>query len=173
MRGVGELESKFRVSVLRFASFILLAHLLSGCSWITNFVITNKTTSVLKVTYQFSRMRTETGSCFDENWRRVPRVIPISGLRERGAKWRKLNPTEYSCDVKELTVKFQLEPNMAVSVGGEVNYLDLREGLADTRHLGIESLALRGESGSITYEGVQVIRGFRRVDQDLYILEYE
>ena len=118
-------------------------------------------------------MRTEISSCFDENWRQVPVVAPISSLRERGAKWRKLNPTEYSCDVKELTVKFPLEPNMAVSVGAEVNYFSSREGIADSRHLGIESLALRGESGSITYEGVQVIRGFRRVDGDLYVLEYE
>ena len=106
-------------------------------------------------------MRTETGGCFDEHWRPVPSVAPISGLQNQGAEWRQLSQNEYSCDVKELRVRFPLKPSMAVSVGAEVNYFEHSVGYS--HHLGIDSLRLSGNSGSIAYEGLQVIRGFRKV----------
>ncbi len=170
LREMGDLASNLRVPVLRATIFVLLAYLLSGCSWVTSFVITNKTSSVLEVNYQFGRMRTGTSGCFDD-WRPVPSVGPISDLQNQRAEWRQLNRDEYSCDVKKLRVRFPLKPNMAVSVGAEVNYFE--HSLGYSNHLGIDSLRLSGNSGSIAYEGLQVIRGFRKVDQTLYVLGYE
>ncbi|MBW4695902.1 MAG: hypothetical protein KME27_29665 [Lyngbya sp. HA4199-MV5] len=172
LREISNFVSKLRVPVLRMASFMFLAYLLFGCSWVTSFVIANQTNSVLDVTYQFRGMATETGSCFDENWRTVPDVFPISDLRKQTPKVQQLSRSEYSCNVKELRVKFPLKPKMAVKVGTEVNYLGHEDSIAYSGHLGIESLKLSGSSDSITYEGLQVIRGFREVDQTLYVLEY-
>jgi hypothetical protein len=174
LRETNELASKLRAPALRAACFILLVNLLSGCSWITGFFIANQTSNVLEITYQFRKMRNETGSCFDEHFRPIPSIVPIADLRKQGTEWRKLNQNEYSCDINELRVRFLLEPNMAVGVGYEVNYLG--HGIDHSGinyHLGIESLMLRGDSGSIVYEGPQVIRGFRKVDRTRYILEYE
>lgn len=173
LREINESASRLRASALRCACFILLTNLLSGCSWITVFVITNQTDKVLEITYQFRKMSNETGSCFDEYFRPAPRLIPISDLRKQGTEWRDLNQNESSCDVKALRVRFPLKPSMAVSIGSAVNYLGHGDNLAYSQHLGIESLMLRGGSGSVMYEGVQVIRGFRKVDETLYVLEYE
>jgi hypothetical protein len=172
-REINQLLSKFRTTTLKVVCFALLATFLSGCSWSTNFVIANKMNNVLEVTYQFRKMSVESGTCFQENhgFRRVPSVKPISDLRKYEVEWQELKQGEYKCEPKELKIKFLLQPNMAVNIGSESNYTGYRSG-SEYIALGIESLTLRG-SGSIIYEGSQVARGFRKIEDVLYVLEYE
>jgi uncharacterized protein YceK len=166
------LARKLRILFLRIASFIFIAFLLSGCSSITSFFIVNQSNSALEVSYQFSKVAILPDKCFDENLRPIPIVIPISALRKQDGQGQKLSQSEYSCNLKDLSVKFLVKPKMAVSIGTEVNYY-VGNSFAYSHHLGIDSLKLSDNSGSITYEGSQVIKGFKKTDSTLYLVEYE
>ena len=121
--------------------------------------------------------------CFETSDRGAPYVIHNienpSKLRPSSSDWRELNSDEYSCNVDERVVNFQLEPQMAVRIHGEVNYLGHEresEGalaLGRVHGLGIAPLILQGGQGSIVYEGDQVIKAFEKRSNMIYILEYK
>jgi hypothetical protein len=157
--------SKLPVPAVKIIPFVFLANLLSGCSYETEFVITNKTNNVLKVAYQFRKESTKSGNCFDDYSKPVPSIKSISEMWKQELKWRKLDKNQYRCDDKELRVEFLLQPNMAVNIDSMRNFR--------VQDINIQSLTLQGNGGSIIYQGDRVIRGFRKVKDTLHVLEYE
>jgi hypothetical protein len=144
-------------------------------------VIVNKSDRMLDVIYQFRRINTATVRCVGnfagdipvDYAGDVPIVIPIADLQKQPSQRQQIDQNDLDCDVKELRVKFPLKPKMAVVIAREGNYYVNKDSYDYKRHLGINYLKLNGDSGSIFYEGIQVIRGFKEVNQDLYVLEYE
>jgi hypothetical protein len=101
----------------------------------------------------------------NERSRAVPSIKPVAEMRRKGISWQELKSNEYSCDVKNLEVKFSLQPNMAVNLENMSNF--------DSADVEIQSLRLKGVSGRVAYDGDQVFKGFRKIDETFHLIEYK
>jgi hypothetical protein len=110
-----------------FAALITI--FLAGCSWTTDFAISNTTGSDLHASYR-------TRTCPEGNFITIPVLQRNSELKDEQKRWNDLTLAEYSCDEKEGVVKTVIPSGMALRVARIArshlkNVLGLRYGVAN------------------------------------------
>jgi len=147
------------------ASLGLLSTLISGCSWITDFVISNTSSADLFISYKVSGK-----SCPEDNFTPVPARKTNTELKNRDGEWKKLSPNEYSCDANTMVVKTTLPPNTALRVARIATYIGPEHyGNEDFKVLRLE---LNGTEGEIHLNGLKVLKAFKPESETLYVLSY-
>lgn len=141
----------------------LIAMALAGCSWITDFAISNTTGSDLLVSY---RART----CPDGNDVVIPARKTNSELRDSEQPWNVLAPAEYSCDSTRGVVETVLPPGMALRVAGKGTYLGPDN--YGNEDFDVLRLELKGVEGEVNLQGLKALKAFERKSKVLYVLAY-
>lgn len=139
--------------------------LIPGCSWITNFVISNTSSADLLIAYTVQGR-----VCPDNNLIVVPARKANADLKKDSVEWKELTANSYSCDADTLVVKTTLPSMTALRVAqigtyiGQANY-----GNEDFQ---IRRLELKGSEGEIDLKGLKVLTAFKRENKALYVLIY-
>ena len=134
----------------------------SSCSWMTNFVIVNKSDGVLEIEYKYRESSREI---------KPPQKKSAQDLKKYDARWESFPSDRLKINQVSKTVQVRLEPNETLLVESETNYTG-----HDSNSGGlfpIESLSLSGKRGSAKYEGRQVLTQFREESETLYTIIYE
>ncbi len=148
---------------------ICLAGFALGCSWITDFAVSNRSESPIRITYSYSGTSSE---CPFERWERpaITSTAPMGWWRPR-AEWTELSHDAYHLDPEGCSVSTSLQPGTAVRVAEGLNYTGHRSGrwgiLADLR------LTIASPSGEITLQGLELVRSFSKRSDVLYEYRYE
>lgn len=134
----------------------------SACSWVTQFVIVNKSGEPIEIRLKYAPLSGE-------------RNLRKTTLDEKGKiineNWQNLAREDFQDNKIEETVSFKLPPNEAVAVAVEVNYTGHGSGNAD--FFKIKELEIKGSRGAIHLEDKQVLFQFKEEDETLYTLVYQ
>lgn len=151
--------------LIRVLLVILASTLVAGCSWITDFVILNTSSGELTVTYTVNGK-----SCPDDNIIIIPATKTISDLKKERGVWRKLSPSEYSCNPSTLAVTTTLPSQTALRIAGKGTYT----GSENYRNedFDVLRLELHGVEGTIRLNGLKVLKSFKRESDVLYVFSY-
>ena len=147
-----------------FSIVLLMATCLlcSSCSWVTRFVIVNKSSDILEIRYI---------------------LVPLSGveklqkttLDDKGKlktdAWLVVAPEQYEYDRETETVTLRLAPNEALEIASETTYTGHHS--TDNNFFKIKTLNLSGTRGAARYEGRQALTQFREESESLYTIIYE
>jgi len=134
----------------------------ASCSWITKFVVVNKSNDVLEVRYT---------------------LVPLSGggklqkttLDDKGKlkneSWSEVSPEHYEYNRETETVTLRLGANEAVEIASEMTYTGHHS--TNDNFFKIKTLSLSGTRGAARYEGRQALTQFREESESLYTIVYE
>ena len=147
---------------LAIASAAVLS--VSGCSWITTFVVANKSDSPVTVEYRLSSAGTNMPACPDDNFVPRPRVIPIANVANIDESTTVI---EYSCNPAQRAVKLTLSPRHAVSIFRSGTYTG-----HSSAGEAVVALSITGATGSVSYAGDQLTKDFKKNSDTLYVLSY-
>jgi len=150
----------------RIFSVILLAAaclFCSSCSWVTKFVVVNKSSDVLEVRYTLAPL---SGG---------GKTLQKTTLDDKGElkneAWSEMPLEQYEYNQETETVTLRLAANEAVEVASEVTYTGHHS--ADNNFFKIKTLSLSGTRGAARYEGRQALTQFREESESLYTIVYE
>jgi len=151
--------------LIRSACLVLLSALISGCSWITDFVISNTTSADLFISYKVSGK-----SCPEDNFTPVPAQKTNTEFKNQEGEWKKLTTNDYSCDANTMVVKTTLPPNMALRVARIATYIG-PESYGNENFM-VLRLELRGAEGEMHLNGQKVLKAFKPENKALYVFSY-
>ena len=96
-------------------------------------------------------------------------------LNEKGeipdGSWEKISSEEYTDNKPAEIVNLTLAPNTALTIGEELNYTGHESGKADD--FKVNGLEISGASGTVNFEGRQVLLQFEKQSDSLYTLVYK
>jgi hypothetical protein len=153
-------SDKERDEIMRYVLtvlLLLLALLLTACSFGTSFFVINESGQPIEITYRIGETNIEplvvTGK---------PAIVAASQLSSD--EWRELSSTEYVFDQEKRTVTVSLPPGQALRItrGGE-----WREGNTGAYFI-IKELDIKGASGEIILKGDRVYKSFTVVPKGFF-----
>jgi hypothetical protein len=147
-----------------FSVILLIATglLCSSCSWVTRFVVVNKSSDALEIRYT---------------------LVPLSGVQKlqkttlddkgklKTDTWQEVSPEQYEYDRETETVTLRLAPNEALEIASEITYTGHHS--TDNNFFKIKTLNLSGTRGAARYEGRQALTQFKEESESLYTIIYE
>ena len=142
---------------------------LTGCRYITNFVVINGSNQPVEVWYILKKPAYAVPP--DQSLRMAPAVRPISEMHQQTA-WRDLSASEYTFDPGKRKVTVSLEPGQALlieqcaQVGREVDDAQQAE------EFSIEEIAITGANGEIKLHGEQARKSFLAESKNTHTLTY-
>jgi hypothetical protein len=140
----------------------------AGCSYVTDFVIVNKSDQTIQVRY-----KVKAESVGPPTFEPRPAKIAASEMKTRDKKaWRNLRPDEYQVDQKTRTVTVNVAPNEALWVTSMFHYF----GDSDPNDIAkwpLDEITLTGTEGEMTFTGDKTRQAFEYVSQVLYTLTYK
>ena len=140
---------------------------LSACSYVTDFVLINRSDNVLQVQY---RVKDYPGAFAAPE---SPATILASKLNPRGRQlWNKLGPDQYNLDPESRTVSMTIMPNEALLVARMHNYGG-PEDVIDAKEFPLEQISLAGIKGKVDLSDRKVLTAFSEVSRALYTIEYK
>lgn len=152
---------KYRKLVLSLVLFCFVV-INSACSWITRFVIVNKSNAPVEIRLQYEPLSGE-------------RFLKKTALDAKGEivdqNWQNLAPEEFQDNKPAEIVTLKLDANTALAVAEEVNYTGHNAGHAD--FFKIKNLEIRGAGGTVRIDGKQVLLQFEKQDDSLYTIIYK
>jgi len=161
---------------------VLLSFLTSSCSWIANYVVSNRSSESIRISYMLQKINTSEvsgGECPTLQHKK-PRVAPADQVTWHwifpfGWHWgpdhwddmlyEQLQYREDSCEIS-----LSLAPNTSVIIGRLGSYAG--SGPDRLKYIDFTKLSIETMSGRISYEGYALIRMFHRVSDILYEFEY-
>lgn len=150
----------------RIFSVILLTAvclLCSSCSWLTRFVIVNKSSDVLEIRYTLVPLSGSGG--------KLQKTTLDDKGKLKNESWLEVSPEQYEYDRETETITLRLAPNEAVEIASEMTYTGHHSARND--FFKIKTLNLSGTRGAVRYEGRQALTQFREESESLYSIIYE
>lgn len=156
---------------------VLVASLCVACSWLTDFVVANRSDETIAVVYALQprglpyqpppKEGPWTGCAFELG---TPTVAPLAlqGWWRPQPQWRELRSDEFAFDEATCQIEVQLLPGQMLRVTREVNYLgpEHPSRIADLR------LEIRSPREVVRYAGRQLALRFAKRSDDLYELSH-
>jgi hypothetical protein len=161
---------------------VLLIFLTSSCSWITDYVVSNRSSESIRISYTFQKINTSAvsgGECPTLQHKK-PRIAPVDQVTWHwifpfGWHWgpdhwddipsEQLQYREDSCEIS-----LPVAPNTSVIIGRLGSYAG--SGPDRLKYIDFTKLSIETKSGRISYEDYELIRKFHRVSDTLYEFEY-
>lgn len=139
---------------------------LSACSYLTDFVVVNRSDQTVQVRY---RIRNYPGPFAPPV---APATIAMSGLSiKHNQKWVELPTEAYRLDQHNRTVIVELGANQVLRLARLHNYSV--EDSTNVADFPVEELLVTGESGELQLAGEQVRLAFTEMSRVLYSLSYK
>ena len=143
-----------------------LALLQQACSYLTDFVVVDRSSQPVEVRY---KVKKHPGGFAPPV---TPATIDISQLSAKGGQdWNPLVSTEYQIDEANWTVTVTLEPGKALRLSTMHHYTGPEDPI-DRDSFPIEEISLTGANGATTLVGEQARVTFARESRVLYTLTY-
>lgn len=152
-----------RYKIFTTITLAAICLLCSSCSWVTRFVVVNKSNDVLEVRCTLAPL-----SGAAENLEKTT-LDEKSRLKPDG--WLRLPREQYEYNRETETVTVRLAPNEALAVANEMTYTGHHSG--NNNFFKIKTLNLSGTRGAAHYEGRQALTQFREESESLYTIIYE
>ena len=154
----------------RLAVALLAALSLTSCSYMTDFVVLNKSGAPVVVEYTFKERLVGGPVCCPAGER--PARKSVREVENEGdTAWTDLREDEFTYDAKAGRITVFVKPGDALRVMRDVNYGGHeQETAADAFDL--KSIGLTGAKGSMHVEGRQAQTAFKEVSANLYTLTY-
>jgi hypothetical protein len=148
---------------LCFAGIVLVV-IVSGCSWMTFFVVQNNSDGEIRIRYALCCTNTK-------YWYIVPKIIKSSQIEDGVINWNSIPEAEHTYDKEKGIVEISLPPDHAVLVNHEPNYTGYNKDR--NSHAKILGFTISSPKGQITYTGNELGKVFKEQSKKLYILKYE
>ena len=131
---------------------IVMASLIGGCSFSTDYVVVNSSGALVQVTYTIAPTTIAPLAATGVG---IPAMLPESELS--GREWRRLSEAEFRFDRANRTVTVLLPPNhgLLINRGG-----DYRPDLSSAGKFIIQEIRITGSSGEIIWKGDAVRKAF-------------
>ena len=161
---------------------ILLIFLTSSCSWITDFVVSNRSSESIRISYTLQRINTTVGSggeCPDLQHYK-PRIAPADQVTWHWTfpfgwywgpdHWDDIPSEQFQYQEDSCEISLSLSPNTSVSIGRSGTYTGQDPNWL--RSIDFIGLSITTKGGRIVYENYELIRKFHRISTTLYEFEY-
>lgn len=152
----------------RLMSIALLGYVaaLSGCSYLTDFVVVNESDRSVEVRY---RIKDHPGPFVPPI---APATLAISSLSTKeNDDWNELAGEAYRVDQQNRTITVELISQHALRVARMHNYA--RKDSFDAARFPVEEILVTGDSGELKLAGEQVRLAFAEKSKALCILTYK
>ncbi len=136
---------------------ICLSVFLTSCSTLSEFMIINKSGSVIEIEYKVKNIA---------NYEK-PRITSAEKTTGMSKGWQQIEKDNLEIDEATRTIKIKLPSGKAVIVAAEVNYSG-----HDKDEINIESIKIMS-GGSMDYVGKQAQRAFKKQENSDYSIIYE
>ena len=141
---------------------------LTGCSYLTDFVVVNASDHPIEVHYAIKK---PDNALSPSRVPLVPGIKPISELYQE-VPWRELTTSQYSFDPDKGTVVLSLMPGHALRIA----QYNLSDGPASDAERAaiffVEEIDIVGVSGKVQLRGEQAYRSFVPESKNVYALKY-
>jgi len=152
---------------LFLVALLLFAAGLSGCSYLTDFVVVNDSGAPVEVRYQIKNYP----GTFSPPV--APASMSASELKSKGnQQWTTITSSRFQLDEANRTVIVQLSPQEALLVTRMHNYAG-HDNPADAQEFPIQQISLSGVHGETKFVGEQARRSFTEISSALYTLTYK
>ncbi|MBA3028676.1 MAG: hypothetical protein KKF30_06065 [Proteobacteria bacterium] len=151
---------KKNVIILSF----IIAFFVSGCSWMTSFVVLNNSDLEIRIRYSLRSRGTK-------YWYVPPKVVESTKLGSRGPNWNVIPDANRSYDEGNGIVEITIPPKHAVLVAQNPIYLGYNK--ERSSEIALVRLDIISPLGQITYAGDELAKAFMKRSDQLYILRYE
>jgi hypothetical protein len=149
---------------LSLSALIILAVLLSGCSFSTDLVVINLSDRAVEVRYRF---RETPGPVKPP----ATPAIKTSAEMNDDAEWRKLSDADYVVDTHSHTVTLTLSPKTALLIA-QVAGRGVSQAPEDAAYFPINEVVIRGPYGTMMLQGEQVRKSFASETDSAYSITY-
>jgi len=146
---------------------------LSGCSWMTRFAVTNGSDAPIKLLISAEKTKAieaRGSTCTIADW--APLEITSSPLsRWSEISWQKLPQERYTLDRQYCVAEIEIRPGESVSVTEELTYSGHRREYGTPGQL--SSLTIQSKDGEISSKGWEITKHFERLSETLYVYSYK
>ena len=147
-----------------------LIFLLSACSTREDFVVINKSGTVIEVIYKLKRCTPESpGKYVDVN---PPAKLSVEEIQKSDHIWKNLPKEQYKYDGSTCTFMVSVAPNEALLVDYTFNYRGHNSESSEL-HFDLEALSITGAKGTMRLEGRQTQTQFQEHESGDYVIAYE
>lgn len=137
----------------------------TGCSYMTNFDVVNKSDQTIVVRYVVKK---PTMPDVPPSPPIVPAIKPISELHS-STSWRNLSDSQYSFDPVTRQVTVSLSPNEVLRIAQH----DLVDKKMEDEDFSIEAIQIKGARGELSFRGALVLKSFVAESKREHTLTYE
>lgn len=155
--------------MIRFSFIILLVPLLSGCSWMTLFAVSNKSDQTIVLQYVISASSPGTPSCPDDRQILKPRISNVAP--QKNIRVHDLPLAHYTCDPATRTIQTTLLPDKTLYLLNRINFIeqDLHQQTGITFPIGPLTI---NKNENEKFPVNQIGYTFKKVSDMLYVITY-
>lgn len=162
-----------RILARPICAALAAALILSGCSWMTRFAVTNGTDSPIKLLIAAEKSKADGApgrACPIGDW--APLEVTAAPLGRWGEiSWQKLPQERYTLDRQYCLAEIEIAPGESVSITGELTYPGHRRAYGIPGQLA--SLTIQSRDGEISSKGWEITKHFARLSDALYVYTYK
>jgi len=141
-----------------------MAAVCTGCSYLTDFVIVNKSDESVVVLYALGN---QTNTAAPSRVPLIPAVKPVPSVHNE-EPWSELAPPEYQFDPQKRVVTLILQPNQAVRIAQH----NLMDGKVTSVEFSIREIEIRGREHQMKLKGDLLFDSFVPESKKVYTLTY-
>lgn len=153
-----------KLSLILIQTLLVLISLsLTSCSWMTGFVVQNKSEYDIKIEYSL---------CCPgyKYWYTPPKMVESRKLGFRGPNWNEIPEVTHGYDYKKGIVSFYLPKNISALVAQDINYTGYDK---NDKSFYILEMKFITPNGEIVYKGNELHKRFEKRSKNLYLLKYQ
>lgn len=158
--------NRLRIFTSELFIAFMLTLLLSGCSWMTNFIVTNSSDAPVNLSIAAETIKQQSGiiTCPIDYWsyletNKVPAGSSVS--------WQRLSQERYKLDQQSCSAHFEIFPGESVRISAELNYFESQHAKALLPGK-INKLSIHTKDGEILITGIQIAKHFIMLDKSTY-----
>lgn len=144
---------------------------LSGCSWMTDFAVSNNSDAPIKILFTVEKRKppgAQDSVCEIDSRFKIT-ASPLS--RWSRASWEPLPPERYTVDPQNCSAEIEIRSGESVVITYDHMYLEHRRNLGTPGR--ITSLTIQSKDGEISIKGWEITKYFEKLDNALFVYSYK
>ena len=149
---------------LKYIFIVSISISVSGCSWLTSFVVQNNSKQKIEIEYSL---------CCQESrfWYSPPKQVENSNFGYNKPNWNDIPEAVHFYDENKGIVTVSILPNHSVLVNTDINYMGYSKD--ENFFFKLSALTIKSPEGKISFEGKELAKSFKKESKNLYVLKYE